>query len=183
MQSIFNKLKTVLNVTDKFQIEALNLFEDLISTIDTKADSSSIIQAQPILEGNFSLTRVLRADELSILGNGIILLPKLTGYKYNVTAVSVTTSSGTPFSGATNITIIQDVIPVNSGTATWYYGSVLSNANTGPQSLTKGGLQPIAASNVSIYTDAGGANAPFANPSGAGTITLSITLAYSIIKL
>jgi hypothetical protein len=179
MQSIFNKLKTVLNVTDKFQIEALNLFEDLISTINTKADSSSIIQAQPILEGNFSLTRVLRANELSILGNGIILLPKLTGYKYNVTAVSVTTSSGTPFSGATNITIIQDVIPVNSGTATWYYGSVLSNADTGPQSLTKGGLQPIAASNVSIYTDAAG----FANPSGAGTITLSITLAYSIIKL
>lgn len=180
-KGLLNANKTTIKVYIQGN-EVEMLLTDFLKTT-TDAVPEPVVPTPPVIEGNFTLNRTFSSSEIATFGNGKILLPKIEGYKYIVTGGSASTSAGTPFTGAVNIDIIQDVVPVNSGTATWGIGSMLGNANTGSTPLNNYAPNPNVSSNVAIYADAGGSQAPFANPSGAGTISLTLVLNYTITKL
>jgi hypothetical protein len=129
------------------------------------------------------LKRTLTVAEVGTLGSGIILIPAMAGYRTAITSGTVATTAGTVWTGAVNITFIQDAVPTHSGRATYFVPGALGISALNPQAITQSAVPfPTTSTNIAIYSDAGGANAPFANPTG-GFIQLEILINYNIVKI
>ncbi len=137
----------------------------------------------PITPGSFTLKRTLTVAEVAALGSGIVLIPAMPGYRTAITSGTVATTAGTVWSGATSISFIQDAVPVNSGTATYLYTGALGVSALNPAAITQTAVPfPTTATNIAIYSNPSGANAPFTNPVG-GFIQLEILLNYNVVKI
>jgi len=180
--SALEKLQSVVNKVDKFQIESINVFKNIFDNI--LSINNNISTKMPIIEGDYTLTRTLSTDELSNLGSGIILVPAMQGYLTIVSGYTIVTSVGNAFDLAgNNLTIIQDLVPVDPSTATWYTGSAIATASTTTVALAGSTPSPVTTStNIALYSDNG---TGFQDPRSSATasITATITLTYSIIKL